>query len=74
MACELVHAIKLYNFVSMLYLLSDMLPHLSTLSLVFQRESVDMCIIEPQVAATIPSLRHLRSHACPFLQQLDKVV
>ena len=35
----LVRAIKLYKFVAMLYLLSDVLPHLSTLSLVFQRES-----------------------------------
>ena len=70
----LVHAIKLYKFVAMLYLLSDVLPHLSTLSLVFQRESVDLCIIEPQVAATISSLRHLRSHAGPYLQQLDEVV
>ena len=34
----LVRAIKLYKFVAMLYLLSDVLPHLSTLSLVFQRE------------------------------------
>ena len=32
----LVRAIKLYKFVAMLYLLSDVLPHLSTLSLVFQ--------------------------------------
>ena len=58
----------------MLYLLSDVLPNLSTLSLVFQKESVDLCIIEPQVAATISSLRHLHSHAGPYLQQLDEVV
>ena len=44
----IVRAIKLYKFVAMLYLLSDVLPHLSTLSLVFHRESVDLCIIEPQ--------------------------
>ena len=49
----LARAVKLYKFVTLLYLLSDVLPHLSTLSLVFQRESVDLCIIEPQVAATI---------------------
>ena len=70
----LVRAIKLYKFVALLDLLGDVLPHLSTLSLVFQRESVDLFIVEPQVAATISSLRHLRSHAGPYLQQLDKVV
>ena len=73
-ACGLVRALKLYKFVAMLYLLSDVLPHLSTPSLVFHRESVDLCIIEPQVAATISFLMHLRSHAGPYLQQLDEVV
>ena len=67
----LVRAIKSYNFVATLYLLSDVLPHLSSLSLVFQRESVDLCIVEPQVAATIATLKHLCSQAGPYLGQLD---
>ena len=36
-ALGLVRAVKSYNFVATLYLLSDVLPHLSSLSLVFQR-------------------------------------
>ena len=68
----LVHAVKSYNFVATLYLLSDVLPHLSSLNLVFQRESVDLCIVEPQVAATIATLKHLRNQAGPYLGQLDE--
>ena len=36
-ALGLVRAVKSYSFVATLYLLSDVLPHLSSLSLVFQR-------------------------------------
>ena len=68
----LVHAVKSYNFVATLYLLSDVLPHLSSLSLVFQRESVDLCIVEPQVAAAIATLKHLCNQAGPYLGQLDE--
>ena len=39
--------------------------------MVFQRESVDLCIVEPQVAATIATLKHLRNQAGPYLGQLD---
>lgn len=73
-ACGLVRAIKCYKFIATIYLLSDVLPHLSTLSLVFQRENVDLCIVEPQVAATIASLKHLRNQAGPYLQQLDEAL
>ena len=67
MAKGLVRAVKSYNFVTTLYLLSDVLPHFSSLSLVFQRESVDLCIVEPQVAATIAALKHLPNQAGPYL-------
>ncbi len=61
-ARRLVHAIKCYKFVATIYLLSDVLPHICTLSLVFQREDVDLCMIEPQVAATVAQI-----HICSVL-------
>lgn len=67
----LVRAIKSYNFVATLCHLSDVLPHLCSLSLVFQRKSVDLCIVEPQVAATIAALKHLCNKAGPHLGQLE---
>ena len=70
----LVHAVKCYKFVATTYLLSDLLPHLSTLSLVFQRESVDLYIIGPQITTTIASLRHLREHSGPYMSQLDEML
>jgi hypothetical protein len=38
------------------------------------RESVDLCILEPQITATIASLKHLRNHSRPYLLQLDKAL
>ena len=67
----LVRAVKSYNFVATLYLLSDVLPHLSSLSRVFQRVGVDLCTVEPEVAATIATLKNLRHQAGPYLRQLD---
>ena len=32
---------------------------------------MDLCIVEPQVAATIAALKHLRNQAGPYLGQLD---
>ena len=70
----LVRAVKCYKFVATLSLLSDVLPHLSALSLVFQRENVDLCIMEPQTAAKVASLKHLHNHSGPYLLQLDKAL
>ena len=33
---------------------------------------MDLCIVEPQVAATIATLKHLRNQAGPYLGQLDE--
>lgn len=70
----LVTAINSYKFVATVYLLSDVLPHLSVLNLVFQKEDVDLSIIKPQVSATIASLKLLRSNPGPYMQELEEVV
>ena len=70
----LLHAMKSYNFIASVYLLSDVLPKLTSLSLVFQREDVDLTIVRPQVNATISSLNLLLSHPGPYMQGLEAVL
>lgn len=67
----LLHAMKSYDFIASVYLLSDVLPKLTALSLVFQREDVDLTIIQPQVNATVSSLKLLLNHPGPYMQGLD---
>ena len=70
----LLHAMKSYNFIASVYLLSDVLPKLTSLSLVFQREDVDLTTVRPQVNATISSLNLLLSHPGPYMQGLEAVL
>ena len=70
----LLHAMKTYKFVATIYLLSDVLPLLTTLSLVFQKESVNLTTIQPQVNATITALIMLRNQPGVHLQKLDDVL
>ena len=73
-ACGIVHSMKSHYFVSTVQLLSDIFPHLSTLSLVFQTENIDFSIVQPQVAATIAALKHYKSNPGPHLRDLDCVL
>lgn len=41
------------NFIASVYFLSDVLPKLTALSLLFQREDVDLTVVQQQVSATI---------------------
>ena len=45
----LVSEMKTYNFIATVYLLSDVLPVLTQLNLVFQTADVDVSVIKPQV-------------------------
>ena len=65
-----LHAMKSYNFMVCVYLLSDVLPKLIELSLLFQREDVDLTVVQPQVNATIGSLKLLLSNPGPCMQNL----
>lgn len=67
----LLHAMKSYNFIASVYLLSDVLPKLTALSLIFQRD-VDLTVIQPQVNATISSLKLLLNHPGPYTQLSGK--
>jgi hypothetical protein len=70
----LLHALKCYKFVATLYLLSDVLPLLSKLSLIFQKEDVDLSLIKPVVSATVASLKVLRDKPGVYLKQLDETL
>ena len=70
----LLHAMKSYDFIASVYLLSDVLPKLTALSLVFQGENVDLTIVQPQVSATIGSLKLLLSHPGSYMQGLEAVL
>ena len=59
MAHGLVQAINCYKFVATIYLLSDVLPLLSNLSLVFQKENVNLIVVKLVVSGTIESLKAL---------------
>ena len=61
----LLYAMKTYKFVATLYLLFDVLPILTTLSLVFQKENVSLTAILPSANATISSLNLLKNPAWP---------
>ena len=70
----LLHAVKTYNFVATTYLLSVILPHLTSLSLLFQKEDINISVVQPQVTATISVLKSLRNKPGPYLKQLDEAV
>ena len=66
--------IKTYKFVAALYLLSDILPQLSKLSLVFQHRDVDFSMIQPVVSATIATIESFSAKPGPFLSQMEDVL
>ena len=53
----LLKFMKCYKFVASLYLLSDVLPHLSRLSRIFQKENVDLSLIQPCLKTTIDAIK-----------------
>ena len=70
----LLHAMKTHKLVATLYLLSDVLPILTTLSLVFQKENVPLTAIVPNVNATIASLNLLKTQPGLRLHKLDGIL
>ena len=46
-ASRLVWFVKTFNFIAMAHLLHKVLPHISRLSLIFQKEDVDFTLLRP---------------------------
>ena len=88
--CSLAHglaeALKGFNFVATVYLLSDILPQVSRLSLVFQTATciymykhvnvhvVNLLLNKPQVSATIAAIRRFKSSPGPYYMKLDEAL
>ena len=76
--CPLAHglavAVKAFNFVATVYLLSDILPQVSRLSLVFQTANVNLSLIKPQVSPTITTIRRFKSSPGPYYKKLDEAL
>lgn len=59
-AVGLVKFVKTYYFIACCKLLSKILPHINRLSLLFQREDVDLSAIRPNLNATVHAIRLYR--------------
>ena len=50
---------KMFSFVAMTYILSDVIPLLENLNLIFQKETVNLAMIQPVMESTKTSLQNL---------------
>ena len=65
---------KCYKFIACAYLLSDVLPHLGRLSRIFQKESVDLSLIQPCLKTTIDAIKKYEDTPGPNLSKVDDVL
>ena len=65
---------KSYKFIACAYLLSDILPHLSHLSRIFQKENVDLSLIQPYLKSTIDAISKYKHTDGPNLGKVDYVL
>jgi hypothetical protein len=63
---------KCYKFVATAFLLSDVLPHLSRLSKIFQKVDVDLSLIQPCLQTTIDTISKYKDIAGPNLSKVDE--
>ena len=61
---------KSYKFIAYVYLLNDILPHLSRLSCIFQKENVDLSLIQ----STIDAIKKYVDDPGPNLSKCDEVL
>ena len=62
---------KCYKFVACVYLLSDVLPHLSRLSRIFRKEDVDLSLIQPCLKTIIDAIKECLHSLGPNLSKID---
>ena len=67
----LLKFMKSYKPVATMYWLSDVLPHLSRLSKIFQKEDVDLSLIQPSLQATIETITRCKDSPGPNLSKVD---
>ena len=65
---------KCYKFVATAHLLSGIFPHLSRLSRIFQKEDVDLSLIQPCLKSTIDTISKYKESPGPNLSKVDEVI
>jgi hypothetical protein len=70
----LLKFMKSYKFVATLYLLSDILPHLSRLSKIFQKEDIDLSLIQPCLQSTVEAISQYKHTPGPNLSKVEEVL
>lgn len=72
-ASSLLKAMKTYEKLYFIHLLCDVCTSLASLTRTFEREDVDLSIIEPRVSATITTLRKMKEKDAPFTSRAASV-
>lgn len=73
-AAGLCTFIRLYNFIASLYMFSDVLPPLASLSRAFQQKDVNFTVVKPLVNGTLAAINALRATPGKYFQRLSSVI
>ena len=73
-AHRLLNFMKSHKFVTCLYLLSDVLPHLSCPSRIFQNDDIDLSLIQQCLKTTIDAIKVYLHCSGPYLSKIDHVL
>ena len=73
-ALGLAKLCKTYMFVATLMLMSDVLFHVTRLSLLFQKEKIDFAQVQSLVQSCIEAVRQLESKPGPAMKSTDTVI
>ena len=73
LAFGIATVMKQYYFVASVYLLSDIQPHLSRLSELFQQRSIDFSQLHTHISNSISVLETLKNQDGPNLKKLETV-
>lgn len=71
LALGIVQVMRTYYFIGSVYLLSDILPHLSRLSHLFQERDIDFSKVHVHVSNTIEVLETMKTYKGPYMQKLS---
>lgn len=72
-ASSLLKLMKSYNSIYFIHLLCDVCTSLSSLTRLFERNDVDLSIVEPKVQATMNSLQKMKDRDGPYLAKANVI-
>lgn len=70
----LLNFMKCYMFVACVYLLSDVLPRLSCISLIFKKQDVNLLLMQHCLKSNVDSIKQYKDAPGPNLGKLDDVL